>query len=136
MKCQAGTWLLSIRRMGKGRNKLVEDSGDGSIRRGLLGPIFKLAGRNDGFFCLTSHTSLLLPIKSNSPFFFFFVFFGLPKTDRVPGSGFRFKPQLQTMPQLWQRQILNQLCQDRGSNLCPCAPATPSILLHHSGNSY
>jgi len=87
VKCQAGTWLLSIRRMGKGRKELVEDSGDGSIRRGLLGPIFKLAGRNDGFFCLTSHTPSFSLLKATLLFFFSLSFLASPRQIEFLGQG-------------------------------------------------
>ena len=50
-----------------------------------------------------------MPIKFWPAHVSFFLL-GHPVAYGVPRTGIRSKPQLQTMPQLWQRQILNPLC--------------------------
>ena len=60
-----------------------------------------------------------------TPFFFSF---GHPTAYRIPGSGIRSEPQSWPMPPLWQRKILNLLCQARDQT---CVPALPRCCQSH-----
>ena len=66
--------------------------------------------------------------------FFLFFFIGHPAVYGVPRPGIKSKLELQPMPQLWQCQPLNPLCQAGGGTRVLDTAETPSILLHHSGN--
>lgn len=58
---------------------------------------------------------------------FFFFFFGGPTAYGVLGSGIESKPELQPIPQLWQRRILNPLHHARNQTLCHNGNPTKSI---------
>ena len=79
-------------------------------------------------------TSYLSHFKARVMLFCLFVsFFGYPTAYGVPGPGIRPEPQLRSMLQLWQHQILNSLC--HWVKPAPRAPEMPPIPFHHSGNS-
>ena len=62
----------------------------------------------------------------------FFFLFVCPEACGIPRPGIRSEPQLCSMLQLRQRQIVNPLCPAGGSNL---HPETLLIPLHHRGHS-
>ena len=80
-------------------------------------------------------TSKILYWFSNwgQAFFFFFSFLAMAYGS--PGPGIDSEPDLRPTPQLWQRQILNLPCPSGDQTPVPATAETPSILLHHSGNS-
>ena len=68
--------------------------------------------------------------------FFFFLFFGRLAAHEVLRPGIRSELQLRPKPQLWQTPDPWHSTPGRELNLCPSAPKTLLILLHHSGNSW
>ena len=65
----------------------------------------------------------------------FFFPFGSLTAYGVPRQEFKFKPELQPTPQLWQHLILNPLCWARNWTQVPAAAETLLIPLCHNENS-
>ena len=72
-----------------------------------------------------SHQLWVVFFPFSHPFFFFFFFFPfsfLAIPHGVPGPGIRSELKSWPKPQVWQRQILNPLCQAQDQT---CVPALP-----------